>query len=296
MTTKFTLTCESTVDIPFDHMKNRNIDVLFYNVLIDGKQHEDDMCRTPNHMDEFFKTLLGDHEVSTCQINEFEYIEFFEKKLAETKGDILHICLGTGMTQSYNNALSALEDIEKKYPDRKIYLVDSLCSCAGYGILVDKAADLRDEGKSAEEVYNWCMANRNKVRHEFYSTDLTFFKKSGRVSGPTATIATILNICPIMHLDAEGKIISYDKVRGEKKAIERNLSRMKKYADKGTSYDGKCVICHAAAEESAEKLREAILTEFKNLKEVELYPIGDVISAHTGPGTVALFFFGEERK
>jgi len=145
---------------------------------------------------------------ATSQLNEYFYEDFFEKLLP--KGDLLHIAFGSGMTKSVVNAEKAAEALRERHPDRKIIVIDSLCSSSGYGMLVDYAADMRDNGCEIEEVAEWVMAHRNKIHHQFFSHRLDFYRRSGRMSGSTAMLATILSICPIMRLDDEGKILAND--------------------------------------------------------------------------------------
>ena len=158
------------------------------------------------------------------------------------------------------------------------------------------AACQKNEGKSIDEIAEWVTKARHKIHHEFFSTDLKYFRKSGRMSGATATVAAILNICPIMHLDAAGKIIAYDKVRGKRNAINFIMDKIKTHADGGENYSGKVFICHSNTIEDATDTKNAIEERFKNINgEVQIYNIGTIIASHTGPGTVAVFFFGDER-
>ena len=139
------------------------------------------------------------------------------------------------------------------------------------------------------------LENRNKVHHQFYSTDLKYFRRGGRVSGPAAAIGAILNICPIMRLNNEGRIIAYDKVRGRQNAIRRTLDTMEKHAQGGRDYDQKCWICHSNSLADAEATQTAIRERFPRAKELRICDIGTIIGSHAGPGTVAVFFFGDER-
>lgn len=290
----FQLSCESTVDLPYSYISGRNIPVLFYTYAMDGEEYVDDMGRDPNALPEFFARLDAGKQPSTSQINEFRYEEFFEELLQ--KGDVLHIAFGTGMTPSYRNACKAADGLREKYPDRRLVVVDSLCSCMGYGMLVDSAADLRDEGKSIEEVETWLLANRNKVHHQFFSTDLTQFKRSGRVSGPAAAVGTILGLCPIMRLNSEGRIIAYDKVRGKKAAIKTTVSTVMKHIQNGADYDGKLYIGHSDCPALAEETRLALKEQLgEQADRIQIFDIGTIISAHCGHGTVAVFFYGDER-
>ncbi len=182
-----------------------------------------------------------------------------------------------------------------RYPDRKLIVVDSLCSSSGYGLLVDYAADMRDRGCSMEETEKWLIDNRKRVHHQFFSTQLDHYRRSGRMSGATAMIATILGICPIMRLDDKGRIIAYSKVRGKVNAIKTTVDTMEQHAQNGAQYSGKCFICHSNCPQEAEKTKQAILARFPNLHDIRICDIGTIIAAHCGPGTVATFFLGDER-
>ena len=165
-----------------------------------------------------------------------------------------------------------------------------------YGLLVDSAADLRDAGKSLDEVAQWVLDNRNKVHHQFFSSNMTQFRRTGRVSGAAATVATVLNICPIMRLDDTGSIKAYSKVRGKKKAVEVTVDTMEQCARGGRDYDDKCFVCHSQCPEDARMLIDAIEERFPKLKgKVRLCDIGTIIGSHAGPGTVAVFFYGSQR-
>lgn len=294
MSEKFILSCESTVDLPYAYMKEREIPVLFYSYLVDGVEYVDDMLRDPEALSRFYGMLAEGKMPTTSQLNIYQYIEFFEPLLQ--KGDVLHIVFGSGMTKSIQNAIHAAEELRETYPDRKIIIIDSLCSSSGYGMLVDDAADMRDAGATMEEIEAWVLENRHKVHHQFYSTELDYYRRSGRMSGATAMIATILGICPIMRLDDKGKIIAYSKVRGKHNAIKTTLDTMEKHAIGGREYAGKCWICHSSCLEDAKKTKEQLLSRFPNIKgEVRILDIGTIIASHCGPGTVAIFFMGDER-
>lgn len=294
MKSQFILSCESTVDLPYAYVNGRDISVLFYSYAVDGQEYSDDMGKDPEALDRFYGFLNAGEMPSTSQINAFRYGEYFEALLQ--KGDLFHVVFGSGMTPSVRNAEIAAEQLRQKYPERKIMVVDSLCSSTGYGLLVDEVADMRDQGCSMEEAYRWVMDNRNRVHHQFFSTDLKYYRRSGRISGSAATLGTILNICPIMRLDDTGHIIAYDKVRGKRRAIQKTLQTMEDHAVGGKDYSGKCWICHSNCLEEAELTRQALMERFPNIQgEVRICNIGTIIASHCGPGTVAVFFFGDER-
>lgn len=291
---KFILSCESTVDMPFSYVSKRDIPVVFYKYLIDDVEYTDDMLRDPEALPRFYDFLDAGKMPTTSQLNEYDYEVFFDELLK--KGDLLHIAFGSGMTQSVQNARLAAVTMKEKYPDRKLIIVDSLCSSSGYGLLVDYAADMRDNDCEIEEVANWANENSNKVHHQFFSHRLDFYRRSGRMSGPVAMLATILNICPIMRLDDEGKIIAYDKVRGKRTAIRTTIATMEKHAQDGINYSGKCFVCHSNCMEEAIMTRDAVKEHFPSIPgEIPIFDIGTIIASHCGPGTVAVFFMGDER-
>lgn len=292
---QFLLSCESTVDLPYAYVASRNIPVMFYSYTVDGQDYPDDMGRDPEALPWFYAMLEAGKLPSTSQLNEFQYEAFFDELLQQ--GDVLHIAFGSGMTGSVANAQKAAKTLREKYPHRKLVVIDSLCSSSGYGLLVDVAADMRDQGCTLEETEKWIMENRQLVHHQFFSTDLTYFRRSGRMSGPAAMLGAVLNICPIMRLDDSGHIIAYDKVRGKKKALERTLDIMAAKAQNGADYSGKCFICHSNCPQEAQTLKEAVQDRFPKIQDpIRICDIGTIIASHCGPGTVAVFFLGQPRE
>lgn len=294
MSYAFILSCESTVDYPYEVMCQRDIPVLFYTYMVDGQPYVDDMGRDPQALPRFYGFLADGKMPVTSQINEFQYESYLDA-LAQ-QGDVLHIAFGSGMTPSVYNAEKAAETVRARHPERKIIVIDSLCSSAGYGLLVELAADMRDTGASIEDTAQWVTANRQRVHHQFFSTDLKYFRRSGRISGPAAMLGAVLGICPIMHLDSAGRIIAYDKVRGKRNAIERTVNTMAANAADGEAYSGKCLIVHSACPADAQALRTAVQARFPHIDgDIRIYDIGTIIASHCGPGTVAVFFLGRER-
>ena len=294
MDRKFTLSCCSTVDLPYSYMESRDIPVLFYTYVVDGMEYDDDMGRDPEALPRFYRFLQEGKLPQTSQINVATYMAFFEELLQ--KGDLLHIAFTSGQSGSVHNAEFAGKMLQEKYPDKKIVVIDTLCSSSGYGLLVDTAADMRDAGASLDEVADWVMRSRNKVHHQFFSSDMTQFRRTGRVSGAAAAVATVLNICPIMRLDDKGAIKAYSKVRGKKKAVETTVDTMEQCAQGGRDYDGKCFVCHSQCPEDARLVIEAVEKRFPRLKgHIRLCDIGTIIGSHAGQGTVAVFFMGNER-
>lgn len=294
MSQRFILSCESTVDLPYNYIAGRNIPVLFYSYTVDDTAYVDDMQKDPQSLERFYALLDAGKLPSTSQLNMAVYEEFFDVLLQQ--GDVLHIAFGSGMTQSVRNARLAAETMREKYPDRRLVVVDSLCSCSGYGMLVDSAADRRDAGCSLDEVESWVLQNRQKIHHQFFATNMKYFHRSGRVSGPVAMMGTLLNICPIMRLNDEGRIIAYRKARGKRRALQTTVEVMQQHAQNGADYDDKCYIAHSHAPEDAAALKEAVEAAFPKLKgRVQVFEIGTIIVSHCGPGTVAVFFMGDDR-
>ena len=291
---EFILSCCSTADLTKEHFAKRNINYVCFHYFLDEKQYADDLGQSMSPAD-FYEAMANGAETRTSQVNVAEYEEYFEQFLQEGR-DILHLTLSSGISGAHNSAMVAKNMLEEKYPDRKIYIVDSLAASSGYGLLMDRLADLRDMGKRIDEVYQWAEENKRKVHHWFFSTDLTFFIKGGRVTKTAGFVGTMLNICPLLHVDKEGKLIPKQKVRTKKKVIEAIVKKMEEFAENGMDYNGKCYISHSACREDADAVAKLIEERFPKLDgNVLVNDIGTTIGSHTGPGTVALFFWGEER-
>ena len=174
--------------------------------------------------------------------------------------------------------------------------MDSLGASSGYGLLTDMAADMRDNGESIENVYEWLEENKLNIHHWFFSTDLTHFRRGGRVSATSAVVGGILNICPLLNMSHDGKLIPREKVRGKKNVILKMVEKMKTHAKDGTNYSGKCFISNSACYEDARRVADLVEENFPDLDgKVIINSVGTVIGSHTGPGTVALFFIGDKR-
>jgi DegV family protein with EDD domain len=189
-----------------------------------------------------------------------------------------------------------VEELQEKYPEQKIYLVDSLAASSGFGLIMETLADMRDSGMEIGELYAWIEETKLRMQHWFFSTDLTFYIKGGRVSKTAGMVGNVLNICPLLNVDNLGRLQPREKIRGKKKVINRIVEKMEEHAKDGHDYSGKCYISYSACLDDALKVASIIEQKFPKLQEqVQLYPIGATIGSHTGPGTVALFFWGDER-
>lgn len=290
----FILSCCSTADLTEEHFKSRNISYICFHFELDGKEYPDDLGKSIP-FDQFYQAMQRGASTKTSQINAEEFEAYFESFLK--KGlDVLHVSLSSGISGVVNSAMIAKQELEERYPGRKIYVVDSLGASSGYGLLMDRLADLRDEGKSIEEVYEWAMANRLRLHHWFFSTDLTFYIRGGRISKTAGFVGGILNICPLLNMDNLGRLIPRSKIRTKKKVIRAIADKMAECAENGTDYSGKCYISESYCIEDAKEVARLIEERFPHLNgKVEIYSIGTTIGSHTGPGTVALFFWGSER-
>lgn len=292
---KFILSCCSTADVPYAHMAERQVSVLHYTYVVDGVEYEDDMGRDEASLPRFYEWIRQGKQPSTSQVSVGRYIEYFTELLEQ--GDVLHLAFSSGMSGSANNAALAAREVQENFPDRKLFVVDTLCGSSGQALFADMVADLRDAGATVEEAYTWAMENRGKVHHYFFSGDMTYFRRTGRVSGPAAAVATVLNICPLMRLDDKGAIKAYDKVRGKKATIKALVDEMEAHAEGGSGYDGRCYLAHSMCPEDAAATVSAIEERFPALKgKVLVSLIGPTIGSHTGIGTVSFYFFGDERK
>lgn len=290
----FVLSSCSTSDMPAAFYAERNISVVCFHYTMDGVEYDDDFGKTIPY-EEFYKRIADGSQPTTSQINVQQYIDYFEPFLKESK-DVLHLEFSSGLSGSYNSACIARESLLETYPDAKLYIVDTLAASSGFGLLVDTAADMRDNGKSIEEVRDFIEEHKLNLNHWFFSSDLTSYIRGGRVKPVAGFIGTILKICPLLNVNHKGELIPRLKCRGKAKAIDTIVDKMVKHAEGGLDYSGKCFISNSACYEDARAVADKVEATFKNLNgKVEIMSIGTVIGSHTGPGTVALFFYGDKR-
>ena len=291
---EFILSCCSTADLTEEHFNSRNISYICFHYELDGKDYDDDLGKSMP-FDQFYRALPSGASTKPSQINADEFEHYFEPFLKAGK-DILHVTLSSGISGVINSAMIAKETLEERYPGRRICIVDSLGASSGYGLFMDRLADLRDEGYTLDQLYDWAVHHRLKLHHWFFSTDLTFYIKGGRISKTSGTIGGLLGICPLLNIDDKGKLIPRQKIRTKKKVIRAIVDKMEDFADNGLEYSGKCYISHSACMDDARAVADLVETRFPNLNgKAEIHSIGTTIGSHTGPGTVALFFWGITR-
>ena len=291
---EFVLTCCSTVDLTNEYMEKRNIPYVSFHAQVGEDTYADDMGQSISQK-ELFQRMIDGEDAKTSQVTVQEYLDFFREFLDQGK-DILHIALSSGISGTYNSACVAAEELRDEYPDRKLYVVDSLAASAGFGLIIDTLADMRDEGATMDELYGWIEDNKKKMHHWYFTTDLTFLIKGGRVSKTSGFVGNLLGICPLLNVDYEGKLAAREKIRGKKKVIKRTLEVMLEHVQDGKDYSGKCFISQADCYDDARALADLIEEALPKLNGgVQITEIGATIGCHTGPGTVALFFWGDER-
>ncbi len=290
----YIISCCSTADLSEEHFKSRDIHYICFHYELDGKQYPDDLGKSMKLAD-FYQAMVDGAETKTSQVNAEEYENYFRGFLEQGK-DILHVTLSSGISGSINSAMVAKQTLAEEFPDRKIYVVDSLGASSGYGLLMDRVADMRDSGMSLDDLAKWTEDNRLHLHHWFFSTDLTFYIKGGRVSKTAGFVGSVLNICPLLNMDNLGRLIPRYKIRTKKKVIKTIVDKMEEHAQDGLNYSGKCYISQSACYEDAKEVAKLVEKRFPKLNgKVEINDIGTTIGSHTGPGTVALFFWGDER-
>ena len=290
----YVLCCGSTADLSAARLKERDIEYIPFHFFLDGKEYTDDLGQTISYPD-FYAAMARGAMTRTSQTNADEFERYFTPWLESGK-DIVYVALSSGISGSYNSALLAQKTLQEKFPSRKIFIVDSLGASSGYGLLMEELADRRDAGMDAAALVDWAEKNKLRVNHWFFSTDLTFYVRGGRISKAMGWFGTIFRICPLLNMDNLGRLIPRRKIRTKEKVIREIALTMTEHADNGTAYDGRCYISHAACLSDAIAVKELVESYCPALKgKVEIYDVGTTIGAHTGPGTVALFFLGKVR-
>lgn len=290
----YIISCCSTADLSKEHFEKRDIHFVCFHFMLDGVMYDDDLGKSIPIAD-FYQKMVDGAETSTSQVNAEEYQQYFRIFL-EKGQDILHVTLSSGISGTYNSACIARDMLEEEFPERRIYIVDSLAASSGYGLLMDAIADKRDSGMELDALYQWVCDQRLFLNHWFFSSDLTFYIKGGRVSKASGAIGNLLNICPLLNVNNEGKLIVREKIRTKRKVIKQIVAKMEEHAKDGLEYNSKCYISQSACYDDARAVADLLEDKFPNLKgSIEIFDIGTVIGSHTGPGTVALFFWGSER-
>ena len=287
----YVLSCESTTDLSLGYLEELGLSVICYHFEVDGDTFTDDFGKSMA-LPDFYQRIRDGAVTRTSQIGIMEYMDYFESLLQQGK-DVLHVAMSSGISGSCNSAMLAAKDLKEKYPDQKMEVVDSLAASSGYGMLMSRLSALKSAGMSLEELRNWTEAHRLECYHWFFTADLTYLIRGGRVSRTAGYMGQLLNICPLMHVDTRGALEVREKVRTKKKVMRTALEHMKTEAENGTDYSRECFISQADCLEDAKTLAEMLEETFPKLKgKIRIFDIGTTIGSHTGPGLIALFFWG----
>ena len=279
---------DSVCDLSASMLAELNVKTTPLHLLFRGENLEDSVG---SGLKEIYDGMRAGETTSTSAVNPQGWAEVIEPVLAEGT-DVLVLGFSSGLSTTYQSAVIAAQELEEKYPQRKIRVVDTLSAALGQGLLVWYACKKRDEGLSLEELAQWVEENRQHICHWFTVDDLMHLKRGGRVSAATALVGTMLQIKPVLHVDENGKLVNMVKARGRKAAID---TLVKKLEELGEGYDNSTVfVCHGDCPEDAEKLKNLLLQR-TDVKDVFVGNLGAVIGAHAGPGTLALFFMGKHR-
>lgn len=287
---EYVITTDNNSDLPEKYLKDHGVGCMYLSYSMDGKNytHENFL---PEH--EFYEAMRNGSMPTTAQVNPENAKALLEPYLKEGK-DILHIAFSSGLSGTYNSSRIAAEELMEEYTDRRIIVVDSLSASLGQGLLVWLAQQKKELGQTLEDVADWVEKNKLKMVHLFTVDDLNHLYRGGRVSRTTAIVGSMLNIKPVLHVDNEGKLTAIGKVRGRKKALQELVKLMD---EKIGSFGADCdtiFISHGDCEQDAQYVAAKVKEKY-NIKNIIINQVSATIGAHSGPGTMALFFVGDVR-
>lgn len=261
-----------------------------FNLIFKFDGEDDELTEKDITISEFYNRMRDGKVAKTSAINPETFKQEF-KNILENGNDILYIAFSSGLSTTFNSARIAAEELSEEYPDKKILVLDSLCASAGQGLLLYLALKKQTEGASIEETAKYIEDIKLQLCHWFTVDDLVYLKRGGRVSPTVAFVGAVLGIKPVLHVDNDGHLISKSKARGRKAALEALLN---KYEELAVEKDGIVFISNADCESDAGFLKNELETKFGAKVEL-ITQIGPVIGAHSCPGTMAIFFIGNER-
>ncbi|MBC8547276.1 DegV family protein [Clostridiaceae bacterium NSJ-31] len=286
---EFIISTDTNSDLPFSFIDENNINLMGLGYTMDGvTRFSDDRTIDPH---DFYERMRAGGMPTTMQINPEQAEKSFEALV--TQGfDVLHIAFSSGLSGSYNSAEMGAAEVRERYPEAKVVVIDSLSASLGQGLMVYYAVQLKKAGKSLEETAAWIESHRQNFLHYFTVEDLNHLYRGGRVSKATAVFGTMLGIKPVMYVDAEGHLVPMGKVRGRKQSMLELINRM---GPKMEGMDNEIVfISHGDALDEAKFCAEEIKKKYK-IKNFLFNYVGPTIGAHSGPGTIAIFFLGKDR-
>lgn len=285
---QYIISTDSTADLPMSYVKEHGLAVQFLSYAFGDSVYDIDTQLDPH---DFYERMRSGEMPTTNACIPDQVQASFEKFLKEGY-DILHISFSSGLSASHNNARIAANELTEQYPDRKIVVIDSLCASLGQGLLVHYAVTMKEQGKSLEEVASWLEENKLHLCHQFTVDDLFHLHRGGRVSKATAILGTLINVKPVLHVDNEGHLTSVCNVRGRKKALLKLVEHM---GEQMEGFENNIIfISHGDCLEDAQFVAAQVKERF-GIDNILIDYVSPTIGAHSGPGTVALFYLGKER-
>lgn len=288
---EFVIGACSCCDLPADYAAQRNLAVLPYHYFMDGNEYVEDQGN-PRAVKDFYDKLRAGSVSTTSMINTETFENLFRPVLESGK-DMIYCVLSSGLSGSYNNARMIADKLTKEFPERKLYVVDSLSAARGFGLFVHLILNLRDQGKTVDEVYSWAEENKKHIIHWFAVDSLDHLRRGGRVSRATAFLGTMMNIKPVLRFNDDGRIIPVEKIRGRKKSLIKLVDKMEGQFE---NPEGATVfIGHGDALEDAQFVEKLVWERYPMIKETFIHFIGPIIGTHSGPSTIALHYLGNAR-
>lgn len=289
---EYIISTDTSCDFPLEYVKQHQLPLVTLFYSIDGVTGENG-CPSSDVLKNFYDKMRAGSMTKTRQASIEDTEKVFREILQEGK-DILHIAFSSGLSGTANAARLAAENMMEEFPGRKIIVIDSLCASLGQGLLVDYALKLQQQGKTMEETAKWLKDHIQNICHLFTVEDLKYLQRGGRISKTTALVGTMIGIKPVLHVDPEGKLVSISKVRGRKQSIQALVNKMEENIGKYRGEKQPIFISHGDCIEDANYLAELVKERF-GYDEFLINDVGPTIGAHSGPGTLALFFMGETR-
>lgn len=293
----FIISTDACCDIPSKKLKELNVYYIFLSTILDGKATIEDY-NSDEEYENFYKQLLDGKLPTTSQINIYDFEKYFSDILDNNAGDLLHISISSGLSGSYNNAVTASNNLKSKYPDRKIIIIDSLSGCFGEAILVDIAVELRAKGKDFDTVVDILNDLVPNIQTWIYLDDLKHLKRGGRIGTASAIIGTVLKLKPVLTITDKGHTKLIHKTFGVQKALKYLIESFEKYNEQNIISHGekipiKVYIAHANDKQHVSTLTDAIKQKIKCTFHIGY--AGTVIGSHIGPGALGIFFLGKKR-
>lgn len=286
----YIITTDTTTDLPEDYIKKHDLGIMSLTYTLEGTTYSKD---NPLDVRLFYEKMRNGSMPTTSQVNPENAKNIFLPYLKDGY-DILHIAFSSGLSGSYNSTRIAAEELSEEFPKRKITIIDSLAASLGEGLLVHKAVMLKEQGADLDTVADWVEQNKLHIVHNFTVDDLFHLHRGGRVSKATAILGTMINVKPILHVDDEGHLIALSKVRGRKKSLQALVDSMEKQMGAYRSQNDIVFISHGDSLADAQYVADLVKQRF-GIESFLINYVGPTIGAHSGPGTIALFYMGDYR-